>query len=795
MRVDLHLHSKHSGPAAEWLFRRLGVPASHSEPLALYDKARARGMGLFTLTDRDTIAGCLALAGRKGVFFSEEVTAHFPEDRVQAHLLVWGLTEQQHGDIQRVRENIYDLQRYLAEQHLAHAVAHPLHRRNDRFTTAHVEKLVLLFRHFEGLNGMRNLLTSEVAQFILSSLTAAKIEELSERHQLAPTHDRAWQKVFVGGSNDRSGLFAANVWTEAEGSDAPSFLAAVREGNCQIGGTGGSPLADAHGMYGSVFQFASQKMAGMSAKGLVGKAFSRFMEGEDPTEFSFGEKMGFLAHGIVSGKIFELAKPRSASIWRQFADTFRDGELKAELARATAGIAEPERRAFITACLFADKLLYQLFTSFLKELSGGKLIEAVQGVSMLLPVGLALVPYFAAFRRMAADRPWLTEVSQAFTGAPAPQLANNKRAWFTDTLEDVNGVATTIRKMSAATQANGCELTVISCRADSVLTGIPLKNFEPVGEFELPEYELQKLSFPPVLRMIDYLQREGFTELIISTPGPVGLTALLAAQLLGIRTAGIYHTDFPEYVRILTDDSSWETLTWVFMRWFYGLMDTVWVNSESYRQSWIKRGLPEEKLKILPRGLDTTLFSAARRKADFWQSRGVPAGAVVLLYVGRISKEKNLDVLVDAWRLLSSGNSALALALVGDGPYLAEMRKLVPEAICTGYLGGEELATAFASADVFVFPSTTDTFGNVVIEAQSCGLPCVVTDVGGPKDLVEEGVTGFITRGNDARDLARGAALVASDAKLREQMRVACVKAVATRDWHEAARRFWQATS
>lgn len=795
MRVDLHLHSKHSGPAAEWLFRRLGVPASHSEPPALYDKARARGMGLFTLTDRDTIAGCLSLAGRKGVFFSEEVTTHFPEDRVQAHLLVWGITEQQHGDIQRVRENIYDLQRYLVEQNLAHAVAHPLHRRNDRFTIAHVEKLVLLFRHFEGLNGMRNLLTSEVARFILSSLTAAKIEELSERHQLAPTHDQAWQKVFVGGSNDRSGLFAANVWTEAEGSDAPSFLAAVREGRCQIGGTGGSPLADAHGMYGSVFQFASQKMAGMSAKGLVGKAFSRFMEGEDPTEFSFGEKMGFLAHGIVSGKIFELAKPRSASIWRQFADTFRDGELKAELARATAGIAEPERRAFITACLFADKLLYQLFTSFLKELSGGKLIEAVQGVSMLLPVGLALVPYFAAFRRMAADRPWLAQVSQTFTGAPAPQLANNKRAWFTDTLEDVNGVATTIRKMSAATQANGCELTVVSCRAGSVITGLPLKNFEPVGEFELPEYELQKLSFPPVLRMIDYLQREGFTELIISTPGPVGLTALLAAQLLGIRTAGIYHTDFPEYVRILTDDSSWETLTWVFMRWFYGLMDTVWVNSESYRQSWIKRGLPEEKLKILPRGLDTALFSAARRKADFWQSRGVPAGAVVLLYVGRISKEKNLDVLVDAWRLLSSGNSALALALVGDGPYLAEMRKLVPEAICTGYLAGEELATAFASADVFVFPSTTDTFGNVVIEAQSCGLPCVVTDVGGPKDLVEEGVTGFITRGNDARDLARGTALVASDAKLREQMRAACVKAVATRDWHEAARRFWQATS
>ncbi len=795
MRVDLHLHSKHSGPAAEWLFRRLGVPASHSEPLALYEKARARGMDLVTLTDRDTLDGCLSLAGKKGFFFSEEVTALFPEDRVKAHVLVWGLSEAEHAEIQRLRENIYELQRYLAAQNLAHAVAHPLHRRNDRFHVAHLEKLALLFRHFEGINGTRNPLTSRVAQHVFGSLTPAKLEEFANRHRLAPTHEEPWKKAFVGGSNDRSGIFVANAWTEAAGTDSTSFLAAVRAGDCRPEGAGGTPLADAHGMYGSIFQFASQKMQGMSASGLVGKAFSRFMEGEDPTEFSFGEKLGFLAHGIVTGKIFELAKPRSVSIWRQFADTFRDGEVKAELARATAGIVEPERRSFITACLFADRLLYRLFTSFLEQLSGGKLIEAVQGVSMLLPVGLALVPYFAAFRRLAADRPWLAEVSRAFTGGAAPMLANDKRAWFTDTLEDVNGVATTIRKMSAAAEANGCQLTVISCRTASAITGIPLKNFEPVGEFELPEYELQKLSFPPVLHMVDYLQREGFTELIISTPGPVGLTALLAAQLLGLRTAGIYHTDFPEYVRILTDDSSWETLTWVFMRWFYGLMDTVWVNSESYRQSWIKRGLPEEKLRILPRGLDTTLFSAARRRADFWQSRGVAPGAVVLLYVGRISKEKNLDVLVDAWRMLNGSASGLALAFVGEGPYLAEMRKLLPEAVFTGYLAGEELATAFASADVFVFPSTTDTFGNVVIEAQSCGLPCVVTDVGGPKDLVEEGVTGFITRGHDAKDLARGMARVAGDGKLREQMRQGCVKAVADRDWREAARRWWQATS
>ena len=114
-----------------------------------------------------------------------------------------------------------------------------------------------------------------------------------------------------------------------------------------------------------------------------------------------------------------------------------------------------------------------------------------------------------------------------------------------------------------------------------------MKNFRPIGEFELPEYELQKLSFPPVLQILDYIQREQFTEIIISTPGPMGLTGLLAAKMLNLQTSGIYHTDFPEYIRILTEDRFLESLAWTYMHWFYGQQDTVFVNSEQYRRSWI----------------------------------------------------------------------------------------------------------------------------------------------------------------------------------------------------------------
>ena len=119
------------------------------------------------------------------------------------------------------------------------------------------------------------------------------------------------------------------------------------------------------------------------------------------------------------------------------------------------------------------------------------------------------------------------------------------------------------------------------------------------------------------------------------------------------------------------------------------------------------------------------------------------------------------------------------------------MRRLLGDAIFTGYLGGEDLATAYASADFFAFPSTTDTFGNVVLEAQASGIPVIVSDIGGPRDLVSHGVDGYVTKGLDATDLAEAIRNLAADPALRAQMG-ACGRArVETRDWAEAFERFW----
>jgi len=796
-RCDLHIHSRHSARSEEWLFRRFDFPDSYSDPKQLYEQLCKRGMDYVTITDHDSIDGCLEIAHLPRTFISEQVTTYFPHDACKLHILVWGISEQQHGDIESVRENIFDLQRYLQRAQVAHAVAHPLYSVNGKLEAVHLEQLILLFKHFEGINGLRDALLSDLAQILFKQLTPEKIDVLANRHGVAPTHAEPWEKILVGGSDDHGGQFVASAFTETPAAtSAEQFLKLVRTGDCTPCGQGGTPLILSHGFYNTVACFIQDRFHEKLGPGgaLLEKMFSRFMEGRAPTEFTLKEKTEFIVQGVLSGKIFDFAKPANVSLWKELSGYFARPEVKAKLAAQLDKVSEPERRTFLMANMVAEQLTFRFFNKFVQQLSSGNMVESMQALSAIAPILVILTPYIYGFHSQAPSRKWLRNLFKELTGEVPAALQNRKRAWFTDTLEDVNGVATTIRKMTAAGAAAGKELVVVASRSNLQLSDIPIKNFPPIGEFELPEYELQKLSFPPILQMLDYIQREQFTEIIISTPGPVGLTALLAAKMLNLQTSGIYHTDFPQYIRILTEDSFLESVAWGYMHWFYGQLDTVFVNSEEYKESWIKRGFDPAKLKILPRGLDTELFHPARRDSAFFEKFGASNGEVRLLYVGRISREKDLDLLADAYRRLRKEGLPVRLFVVGHGPYSEALAKSLPQAFFTGYLRGTELAIAYASADIFVFPSTTDTFGNVILEAQASGLPVVVSDSGGPKELVAHKANGLITKSHDVEDFTGAIRALVTNRALRERMANSARDSVTDRSWPRAFAKFWAAT-
>jgi glycosyltransferase involved in cell wall biosynthesis len=345
-----------------------------------------------------------------------------------------------------------------------------------------------------------------------------------------------------------------------------------------------------------------------------------------------------------------------------------------------------------------------------------------------------------------------------------------KLVLVTDTFFEINGVSRTIRKMIVEAKRRGVDLTVVTCLGDAerdrhlkdpqvrawVESG-QLKIFPSIVNLDFPEYDGLQIRFPPFLELLKFLQESGFTKMQISTPGTIGIAGLAAAKILQLETAATYHTSFPEYVENYTRDISLEALTWKYMVLFYHSVDEVVVPSKWIARLLHQRGLRKKKLLVLDRWVDLEKFHPRHRTAGFWRRFGIEDedALVKFVYVGRVGVEKNLDLLAAAYRQLRATHPNAHLIVVGDGPHRKKLEERLAGVPATfvGFLEGEELARAVASADAKVFPSTTDTWGNAPLEAQASGLPVVVTDVGGPQELMEHGTTGFRVAGHSVAAL------------------------------------------
>jgi glycosyltransferase involved in cell wall biosynthesis len=411
------------------------------------------------------------------------------------------------------------------------------------------------------------------------------------------------------------------------------------------------------------------------------------------------------------------------------------------------------RKIFAVTSYLANRIIY-IYTERLTRLSYDRgMFGLINSLSTIGLVHLLVSPYYLAFHHQHRSKELLTELRGRFSPhSAAPE--QEKIALFTDTLDEINGVAITIRRLIETARVRGVQLTVITSTPAETGFRNGVMNFRAIGDFSLPEYPELKLHFPPLLEVIDYMEREGFTHIHASTPGTVGLLGLLIAKLMDLPSAGTYHTDSPQYVRDLTNDEFLEKAAWSYMIWFYGQLEEVMVPSASTRTQLIEHGLAAEKTRPLPRWVDTSRYSPGLRVANFWEKYGLKEGTK-LLYVGRVSKEKNLELLADTFIEVTKSGSACSLVIIGDGPYRKEMEERLAgySALFTGFLAGEELARGYASADLFVFPSATDTFGNVVLEAQASGLPVIVSDQGGPRELMMDGETGIVVRAGSREDL------------------------------------------
>ncbi len=766
-KADLHVHSSHSNKPTYWAMRKFNCPESYTAPLQLYQSALARGMDFVTITDHNAISGALEIAHLPQTFISSEITAHFPENGCKVHVVVLDITESQFHEIMGLRKNVHELTAYLKQQRIAHFLAHPLYAQNDKLTIEIIERSLLLFSTFEVRNGCRARRFNQVTETLVGSLTPAIMERLADKHGIAPGSPTPWLKGIVGGSDDHGGLFIARAHTCAQaGATLPEFLTAIQNGRSWADGQHGGPLTMAHSLYGVAHSFYRERFGERrrTATPFVSALLDRFFN-LGPAKGSFVEKI----------RLFVLKNlPESGSTREKSFEQLLDSEARQLLNDAPflAELKEADlnRKIFMVTSRLVNRILYQYTTRFLSLTMQAGFFEYLNTVGTIGLVHLLVSPYYLAFFHQHKGKELIAAIRARFPEAPL-QPVEEKIALFTDTLDEINGVAITIRRLIGTARERGVKLTVITCSDHDSSQREGVKQFKPVGDFVLPEYPELKLSFPPILDLLQYIEQEGITSIHVSTPGTVGLLGLLIGRLMDIPVAGTYHTDIPQYVRTLTNDEFLEQAAWSYMTWFYNQMEEVLVPSAGTREQLLSHGLAPEKLQPLPRWVDTEQFSPVKRVEQYWQQRGL-AGELTLLYVGRVSKEKALDLLVEAFRTLVREGLPVGLAIVGDGPYRAEMEAELAgyPALFTGFLQGEQLQQAYASADLFVFPSATDTFGNVVLEAQAAGLPVIVSDAGGPRELMQAGSTGLVFPADDLTELLAALRRLAQSPLLRVRM-------------------------
>jgi glycosyltransferase involved in cell wall biosynthesis len=376
---------------------------------------------------------------------------------------------------------------------------------------------------------------------------------------------------------------------------------------------------------------------------------------------------------------------------------------------------------------------------------------------------------------------------------------------FTDTLGDVNGVSRFIRNVAEQALETGRELHAISSTRFVCPDQPNIHNPRPRWAGAMPKYPQLEVVAPPRRTLFELADRLRPDVVHVSTPGPVGVVGRKYARSRGLPLVGTYHTDFPAYIEHLFDDA---VCTWACsrtMRWFYGPFARVFTRSDEYAAAMGRVGIGREKIERLLPGIDTRTFHASHRDATgaIWARQagaGVRAASLKVLYVGRVSVEKNLPMLSRVWARASAECRARGLdaqlVIVGDGPYRAPMKaelaRVGADACFLGFRHGQELSTIYASSDLFVFPSTTDTLGQVVMEAQSAGLPVIVTDKGGPSGVVDAGRTGYVI--NDADERAWAAAIVnlVQDPGLRRTMGAAAHAKIQPMSIRGSFEHFWE---
>jgi glycosyltransferase involved in cell wall biosynthesis/predicted metal-dependent phosphoesterase TrpH len=727
-RADLHVHSTASQISKLGVQRSLQIPECATDPLEVYELAKARGMDFVTITDHDTIDGALALAHLPDTFISEELTASFKGEPQAVHVLCYGIAPDDHAWLQANRSDVEQIATYLREREITAALAHPFYAVAAPLTARHRRRLAELFPIWETRNGSR----------------------AKELNLPAFVYIETHGGTAIGGSDDHAGIDVGRTFTETPRAHDPAeFLAHVRAGR-----------AGAHGQQGSAAKWAHAAMA-LAIRSLgdedapvrpdparVLQIVERVMcegdarHGSDGSDLAAADALAVLRAWLLS---MDLDVDE-----HKLLQQLQDGELThADLDRRARRVHERKLAAVVRETIASLE---------------NRTINPVSSALSLFDACLPAIPYAAAASFLGREKAKLTR-----SDGDRPRVA-----LIVDGIGSMHGVTHTIEQIRAR-GVRGFDVEVIGtdCEVDRRLAA--------VAEIDIPFYPGLEIGVPTVPALVDALAEGRYDIVHVCSPGPAGIGAWLLGRVLELPRVGSYHTELAAYTALRTGQPGLEALANWGLRSFYGACDVVLSPSTASDARLAELGIAPERIRRWDRGVDLQRFDPAHRDEAL-----LTPDKINVLYAGRLSKEKGVELLADAFLEAHRRDPRLHLVLAGGGPEEELLRgRLGDRASFLGWLSGNDLARVYASADVFLFASATETFGQVVLEAQASGLPVVAVDRGGPSCLIDHGETGLLAP-PEVSALADAVISLTATPMLRERVRRGALAGVRGRSWEAA---------
>jgi glycosyltransferase involved in cell wall biosynthesis/predicted metal-dependent phosphoesterase TrpH len=793
-RVDMHCHSTASQVSKLGVQRAAGLPECATPPEEIYALAKRRGMDFVTITDHDTIDGAMQIADRPDVFVSEELTAHFRgEPAMAVHVLCYDITPDDHVWLQANAHDVELCAAYMYERDIACALAHPYYIVGATPLTArHRRRLSELFAVWEVRNGAR----------------------APALNRPAATYVATRDSIGIGGSDDHAGVDIGRTYTQAPAAATPQeFLAHMRAGRVRARGAQGSAAKWAH---------AAIVLAARSLE----PSEPEDREDSTHTASESGETAEVRATGPVTPeeptpprpdpdsppdptptrRVRPASRPDPQRVMTMVRRLLREGDARQGATGSGGAVAPEDARCLLRAWLAAvelDHLDTPGLIAYMQEetfshadlyrracrLHERKLRSAVElalraarGEAEVMAAAegvfegcIAAIPYAPATAFLASEQTKLARLP--FAG----ERETPRVAILADGIGSTHGVTRTIEEIRSR-GVPGYEIEVVGTDPEVD------RRLSAVAEIDVPYYSGLRIGVPSLPAAVQTLADGAFDAIHVCSPGPAGAAGVLLARTLGLPLIGSYHTELTAYADLRSGRPELAGAMAMAVSAFYRACDVVLSPSVASDAALTGIGMAAERIMRWDRGVDTARFDPSLR--DPGLLAGGPDGAINVMYSGRITREKGAELLADAFLHARACEPRLHLVLAGGGPEQERLRERVGETHTTflGWLAGTDLARAYASADMFLFPSATDTFGQVILEAQASGLPVIAVAEGGPLSLIEHRTSGLLCEAR-ADTLADAVLELCTSPLLRERLSAAGLASVRTRTWERALRR------